>query len=132
MATDEGVRQGTGRGRDEWFALLDRWGAAGRPYPEIAGWLTGQHGLSKWWAQKLIVEYEQDRGLRPPGIRPDGTFEVTASKTVGIGVERAYDAFANGRQRRRWLTDGAMALEKSQPPLRAYFAWNGGPTRVQV
>ena len=76
--------------------MLDAWGAAGRPYREIADWLTGQHDLSNWWAQKLIVEYEQARGLRPPGVRPDGTFEVSASKTGG----RADRAPLRGLRRR--------------------------------
>lgn len=46
MAKVTGVRRATGRGRDEWFALLDRWGAVGRPYREIADWLTAKHGIS--------------------------------------------------------------------------------------
>src|SRR5687768_6490562 len=90
MAT--GVLSGTGRERAEWFELLDRWGASGRPYAEIAGWLTGEHGLSKWWAQKLIVEYEQDRGIREPGVRRDGSFEVGASKTVEAPLEAVFAA----------------------------------------
>ncbi|MGH8575878.1 MAG: DUF4287 domain-containing protein [Gammaproteobacteria bacterium] len=65
--SDEGVQRATGRGRDEWFTVLDTWGAPGRPYREIAEWLTGEHGISSWWAQKLIVEYQQACGLRAPG-----------------------------------------------------------------
>jgi hypothetical protein len=61
----------TGRDYAEWFQLLDAWGAPGRGYREIADWLVGQ-GFSDWWAQKLIVEYEQDRGLRQPGARTGG------------------------------------------------------------
>jgi hypothetical protein len=132
MAEKDGVRRATGRDRGEWFALLDGWGAAGRPFREIADWLTGEHGLSRWWAQKLIVEYEQARGLRPPGVRPGGTFEVTASRTVAAPVERAYDAFVNARQRRRWLADGRMSLRTSQPGSSARFDWEDGSTRVNV
>ena|SRR6266508_6912405 len=87
-SSQTGVRRVTGRDRAEWFELLDAWGAAGRPFREIADWLTGEHALSRWWAQKLIVEYEQARGLRPAGVRPSGTFAVTASKTVGVLVDR--------------------------------------------
>lgn len=132
MATSDGVTRATGRGRAEWFSLLDDWGAAGRPYREIAGWLTGEHKLSKWWAQKLIVEYEQARGLRAPGVRRDGTFEVTASKTVAVPCERLFDAFVDSRQRRRWLTDGGMRLRASQPGRSARFDWNPGGSRVSV
>ena len=71
-AMSSGIERATGRDRDEWFGVLDDWGAAGRPYREISRWLTGEHGMSSWWAQKLIVEYEEARGLRKPGVRPDG------------------------------------------------------------
>lgn len=132
MPKIDGVRRATGRDRAEWFALLDAWGASGRPFREIADWLTGEHGLSKWWAQKLIVEYEQARGIRPPGVRPDGTFEVSATKTVAVPVERLFDAFVNARQRRKWLPDGRMSLQTSQPGRSARFDWEGGPTRVNA
>jgi hypothetical protein len=132
MPKVDGVRRGTGRDRDEWFALLDEWGAAGRQYREIADWLMGEHDVSRWWAQKLIVEYEQERGLRPPGVRPDGTFEVSASRTVAVPVERLFSAFVNPRQRKRWLTDGRMSLRTSQPDRSARFDWEDGSTRVNV
>lgn len=132
MGKSDGVRRATGRGRDEWFALLDDWGAGGRHFRDIADWLTGKHGISKWWAQKLIVEYEQARGLRPPGARRDGTFEVTTSKTVAVPVKRLFEAFVNARQRRKWLTDGRMKLRTSQPGRSARFDWEDGSTRVNV
>lgn len=131
MKTD-GVRRGTGRDRGEWFALLDANGMAGRPYREVADWLTGEHGLSKWWAQKLIVEYEQARGLRDPGVRPDGTFEVGTSKTMAVPVEALFEAFVNTRQRKKWLTDGTMSLRTSQASRTARFDWEEGSTRVNV
>lgn len=87
---ETGVRRGTGRERGEWFELLDAWGAADHRSREIAAWLREEHGLSSWWAQKLMVEYEHDRGVRAPGIRPGGTFSVSASKTVAVPVERLF------------------------------------------
>jgi uncharacterized protein YndB with AHSA1/START domain len=132
MGQNRGVRRATGRDRDEWFAVLDAWGAGGRPFQEIAEWLTGEHHISRWWAQKLIVEYEQARGLRPPGVRPDGTFEVSTSKTMAVPVKRLFDAFVNARQRKKWLTDGKMSLRTSQPGRSARFDWEDGSTRVNV
>ncbi len=132
MAKITGVRRATGREREEWFALLDEWGAPGRRFQAISDWLTGQHGISRWWAQKLIVEYEQARGLRPPGVRPDGTFEVSATKTVAAPVERVFDAFVNTDERNTWLTDGKMSLRTSQPGRSARFDWEDGSTRVNV
>ena len=131
MPKVEGVQRATGRSRAEWFRALDEWGAAGRPYREIADWLTGQHALSRWWAQKLIVEYEQERGLRDPGVRQNGTFEVSASKTIDVPVERAFKAFVDSRQRKRWL-DETMSLKDSEPGRSARFEWPGDSTRVNV
>lgn len=128
----DGVTRGTGRSREEWFELLDARDAARRGYRDSAAWLVDEHGLSRWWAQKLVVEYEQARGVRPPGVRRDGTFEVTASKTVSAPAERVYDAFADGRRRRAWLTDGNMTLKTSRPGRWARFEWDGGSSRVDV
>jgi hypothetical protein len=132
MARSETMRRATGRDQGEWFVLLDKWGARRRQYREIADWLTGKHNVSRWWAQKLIVEYQQARGLRPPGVRPDGTFEVTASKTVAVPVERLFDAFVDTRQRKKWLIEARMSLKASQPGRSARYDWEGGPTRVNV
>lgn len=131
MAKITGVERATGRDRDGWFNELDSWGAVGRSYREIFDWLTGEHELSRWWAQKLTVEYEQERGVRPAGVRRNGTFEVSASKTVGVPVERAFDAFVNPRKRKSWLTDATMSLSDSRPGSSAKFLWDGS-SRVTV
>lgn len=131
-APTSGVRAATGRDRDEWFALLDAWGAAGRAYRDIADWLTGEHGVSDWWAQKLIVEYEEDRGLRAPGVRRDGTFTVTASKTISAPVDRLYEAFVDPTVRQGWLPDVELRVRTSRPGRSARFDWNSDGTRVAV
>jgi hypothetical protein len=125
-----GIGRATGRERQEWFAALDQWGAPGRPYREIADWLTGQHGLSEWWAQKLIVEYEQERGLRPPGIRRDGTFSVGTSTTVAVPVERLYQAFVDPQLRERWLHGVRLTERGSKPGRSARFDVDDGGTRL--
>jgi len=125
-----GMRRATGRDRQAWFEVLDGWGAAGRPYREIADWLTAEQGLSSWWAQKLIVEYEEARGLRPPGVRRDGTFEVGASKSVAVPLERLEAAFLDAELRERWLPGGALRETGSRPGQSVRFDWQDGATRV--
>jgi uncharacterized protein YndB with AHSA1/START domain len=132
QAQPDGVRRGTGRSREEWFALLDKWGAVGRPYREIADWLVGKHELSDWWAQKLIVEYEQARGVRPPGVRRDGTFSVGASKTVGVPVKRLFDAFLDPALRKRWLPGAVVRERDSMPGRVARFDWGDDGSRIEV
>jgi hypothetical protein len=43
--SDAAIRRASGRGWDEWFGLLDDWGATDRRHPEIARWLVGEHGV---------------------------------------------------------------------------------------
>lgn len=127
-----GVQRATGRDREEWFTLLDAWGAAGRPYREIADWLVAEHELSNWWAQKLIVEYEEARGLRDPGIRRDGTFEVGASKTVGVPVARLFAAFVDAKLRERWLPGVTIREPGAEPAQPLRFDWKDDGSRVVV
>lgn len=132
-AAPSGVRRGTGRERTEWFALLDAWGAAGRRYRETAGWLTAEHGLSDWWAQKLVVEYQQERGVRAPGIRPDGTFSVGVSRIVAAPVDEVRAAFVEPERRRAWLPDVVLRERTTVTGRSARFDWgHDGATRINV
>lgn len=130
MQEHSGVLRATNRTYDEWFALLDRWGASGRPISEIADWLEGEHGLSSWWAQKLITEYEQARALRPPGVRRGGTFTVGASKTVQV-PSNASTTPSWIRRTERWLPGAAMRERTSRPLRSACVSTSDCPIRRQ-
>ena len=130
MPTDK-PRPTTGHDRAFWFAELDAWGAAGRPYREIADWLTTEQGLSAWWAQKLIVEYEEARGLRDRGARRDGTFSAGASRTVAAPVEEVFEAFTDASAREGWLPDVNVEVHATQPGKVVRLDWPDG-TRVQA
>lgn len=128
--SSDALKSATGRDYPEWYALLDEWGAPGRPYRDIADWLTGQ-GMSDWWAQKVIVEYEQARGIRKPGARPDGTFTGGASKTLEVSAWTAFKAVTEPEVRRRWLPEPELTERTSTPPRSARFDAADG-TRVNV
>lgn len=100
---DEAVRERTGRTRDEWFALLDAAGATGWSHSVIARWLGDEHAVDAWWCQSITVSYEQARGMRAPGQRPDGTFETSASVTLAVPVDVAW-AWCTER-RGTWLDE---------------------------
>jgi hypothetical protein len=130
MPTNES-RPTTGHDRAFWFAELDAWGAAGRPYREIADWLTTEQGLSAWWAQKLIVEYEEARGLRDRGARRDGTFSAGASRTVAAPVGEVFDAFKDPTSREHWLPGVAVEVHAARPGKVIRLDWPDG-TRLQA
>ena len=54
--SDEAIERATGKRWDDWFTTLDRWGARNRKHPEIARYLTEQHGVGGWWAQSVTVQ----------------------------------------------------------------------------
>src|ERR687896_1889485 len=94
--SDERIRERTGRGWEEWFDLLDEWGAAERTHRETARWVAERqdaHPLA-WNVQAVVSSYERTRGLRAPGEQADG-YAITASKTVAAPVERLYDTFVD-------------------------------------
>jgi hypothetical protein len=106
ITTDATIRERTGRGWEEWFDLLDDWGAAEKPHKEIARWVAGQLDIPAlgWNAQAITTSYERARGGREIGERSDGSFTVTVSKTVAVPVEALYDAFADESLRERTTT----------------------------
>jgi len=130
--SDEVIRSNTGRSWDEWFALLDRWGAVERPHPEIARWLNEEHDVPGWWAQGVTVAYEQARGLRAPGQRRGGQFEVNASKTVAVPLERLFEAFADPELRERWLPGAAVEVRTARPGRSIRANWDDGATRLVI
>lgn len=75
--------------------------------------------------------YQRARGMRLKHQQAHG-FAVSASKTIAVPVDVLFDAVVNPRARRRWLTDGTMRSQSSQPGKAARFGWGDGSTRVSV
>jgi len=131
--SDEAIRQRTGRGWEQWFDVLDEWGAAELLHRDIARRIAAELGIDPlaWNAQAITMSYERARGLRAAGERPDG-FAVTAQKTVAVPVERLFDAFVDGSLRGRWLPDGQLRERTATKPKSARFDWADGQTRVNA
>ena len=129
--SDDAIRRRTGRGWEQWFNLLDAWGATERPHREVAAWVAEEHGIDGWGAQAVTVTYERARGLRAVGEGPDG-FTVTASKTVAVPVDRLYEAFVDRSLRERWLPEAELRERTATKPKSARFDWGDGTTRLVV
>ncbi|MFN2526867.1 MAG: DUF4287 domain-containing protein [Actinomycetota bacterium] len=126
------IRKNTGHTWDHWFRLLDKWGAKARKHTEIARWLRQEQEVDGWWSQSITVAYEQERGMRAPGQRADGTYSVTASKTVAAPAERVFKAFREERLRERWLGDFELTIRTARPGKSLTAAWEDGSTRLTV
>jgi uncharacterized protein YndB with AHSA1/START domain len=135
--SDEKIRQRTGRGWEEWFGLLDEWGAADHSHRETARWLAEQQGAHPlaWNVQAVAASYERARGLREPGEKDDG-YAITASRTVAAPVGRLYEAVLDESLRARWLPDARLVPRTATEPKSARFDWGedggGDATRVNV
>ena len=129
--SEEAIRRRTGRGWEEWFDLLDAWGAAGRTHTEIARWVAKEHSIDGWDAQAVTVSYERATGRRAVGQHADG-FTISASKTVAVPVDQLYEAFADGSKRERWLPEGRLRERTALKPKSVRFDWGDGETRVNV
>lgn len=131
--SDAEIRRRTGRGWEEWFDLLDAWGAPDRTHRETARWVAEQQGVVPlaWNAQAVVGSYEQARGLRAVGEHADG-FAISASKTVAVPVDRLYDAFVDAALRGRWLPDGELRERTATKPKSARFDWGEDGSRVFV
>jgi hypothetical protein len=133
LTSDERIRERTGRGWEEWFDLLDDWGAAERPHREISRWVADQLGIEPlvWDAQAITSSYERARGLRAVGETEQG-FAVSATRTVAVPVERLFDAVVDESQRLSWLPDGELSERTATRPKSARFDWGDGATRVMI
>ncbi len=90
--SDEAVRDATGRGWSDWFALLDAHEAFATDHKAIVALLRDEAELaSGWWRQNVTVEYEKARGLRAlAGQTADGSFQIGVQRTVDAPAEAAW------------------------------------------
>jgi hypothetical protein len=100
--SDASIRNGTGKGWDDWFRILDAWSGTDHDHTEIARYVNGEHGIDGWWAQSVTVGYERARGMRARNQRPDW-FEVSVSKTLDLSPLEAWHAFVEPKRRGEWL-----------------------------
>lgn len=102
----EAVREATGRGWDEWFAVLDAAGAADLAHGEIVAVIRSGHpGVSGWWRQSITVEYERARGKRVVGQTADAGFQVGVQRSVAVAPAEAWELVTTRPE--LWLGEGA-------------------------
>ena len=93
---------------------------------QIARWLNEVHQVDGWWAQSITVGYERARGMRAVYQKADG-FAASASKTVGVPVERLYAAFADEALRARWLPNAPLTIRSERPAKALHATWGAAP-----
>ena len=133
VASDADIRRRTGRGWEQWFDLLDEWGAGDLGHRATAKRVAELLGIRPlaWEAQAVTTSYERARGLRAAGERVDG-FGMSASRTIAATPDAVFDAFTDPARRAQWLPDSDLSERTATRPLRARFDWGDGTSRVHV
>lgn len=129
---DSAVEQRTGKTKEKWFAILDKWGADQRSHKDIAEYLYAIHSMDGWWAQMVTVEYERARGMRKVHQRCDGFFSVSVTKTYAVPIAMLYHAWADAKLRKKWLTDGDVTIRVAHENKSMRITWIDGKTIVAI
>lgn len=127
----EAVLKATGRAWEEWLRVLDKAGAKTMGHKEIALMLSRKFLVPSWWSQMVTVGYEQARGLRKLYEKADG-FSTTATRTVGIPLDKLYAAWSEPRQRSRWLPGAPLEVRRATDGKSMRMTWTRGNSSVVV
>lgn len=127
--SDAAVAEKTGRRWAGWVKILDAAGCAEKPHRDIARYVASL-GLQSWWAQTVTVGYERIRGLREVGQLRGGGYRTNKSRTFPVPVDRLFRAFADSRQRKRWLPE-KVVIRTANPNRTMRLTWEDG-TSVEI
>lgn len=89
------VANATGMQWAQWARILDDAGGAQLTHKQLAevahAAMPESVDNGGWWAQSVAVAYEQWIGRRIPGQAHDGTFQVSATRTVAGEMQEIFD-----------------------------------------
>lgn len=132
VPSDEGIRAKTGKGWDEWFAALDRAGAASLDHKAITAILHDKMKVGLWWGQMIAVSYERARGIRAMNQKCDGQFAVSVSKTLPVDLSTLYAAVADERARAKWFPKGPLKVSSQTKDKYFRGAWGKDGARLEI
>lgn len=129
---DDAIKARTGKGWEQWFAALDRAGAAKLDHRGITAILDEKMKAGPWWGQMIAVSYERARGLRAINQKCDGQFAVSVSKTLPVDLSTLYQAVADETQRKKWFPKGAFKVSSQTKDKYFRGAWGKNGARLEV
>jgi uncharacterized protein YndB with AHSA1/START domain len=131
--SDDRIRERTGRGWEQWFDLLDDWGALEMSHRDIARQVAAELGIDPlaWNAQAVTKSYERTRQGKLAGEHEDG-FTVNVSRTMAASPATVFDAFTDETSRAAWLPGAPLRTRTATAPKTAHFDWADDGSRVHV
>jgi hypothetical protein len=128
--SDAAVKAKTGKTWAQWFALLDKAGAAAMSHKDITKLLGTRHKLADWWSQMVTVGYERVRGMRKLHQTASG-FNTSVSRTLAAGLDQLFEVWDDARTRGAFLKE-AVQMSTRNPGKNLRFAWERDGGRVEV
>jgi hypothetical protein len=107
--SDAAVKANTGKTWAQWVKVLDAAGGRKLTHRELVAVVAGAHGIGPWWQQMVVVGYEKLTGKRQTHERTDG-YSISASRTFGVGVAKAYAVLSSPAQLKRLLPEATLVL----------------------
>ena len=130
--SDDRIRERTGRGWEEWFDLLDEWGAHEMQHRDIARKVAAELGIDPlaWNAQAITKSYERTRqgqARRRAGRRVHRERVPHHGRACGSGVRGVH-----GRHGTVRVAPGcpASSTRTATAPKSAHFDWADDGSRV--
>ena len=114
--SDDAIKEKTGCTWELWVKALDYSRAYELSHREIAKLVKEKWDTPSWWTQMVTVGYERIKGLRARGQQRNGTCTMNRSRTYGVDVQTLYDAWADGRRRKRWLDETGVKVRTATAP----------------
>jgi hypothetical protein len=114
--SDDAVKEKTGCTWARWVLALDQARAYELSHREIAKLVKEKYDTPSWWTQMVTVGYERIKGLRERGQQRSGTFTMSRSRTFDVDIETLYEAWADGRRRKRWLGESGVKVRTANAP----------------
>ena len=122
--SDIAVGAKTGKTWKQWFALLDKAGAAQLDHKSIVKLVGGTGRAGPWWRQMVAVEYERARGLRAIHQTATG-YTVSMSKTLQVDVTELFIATVDVKLRKKWFPEGDLKISSLTDNKYFRGEWNG-------
>lgn len=108
------IERATGTSWPDWRRIMTDGGAADAGHAGLARIALAAMGerveYPGWWAQSVAVAYEQDTGRRVKGQVADGTFQVSATRTLPGTMDEVFEAWL-ARAQKLTEIDGAAIVD---------------------
>ena len=111
--SDDLIEEETGRSSNDWYVMLDAWGAPKKGHRATVAELEGVFGLRERWAHIVAIRYEAARGLQEESSIPaDLVTALILNPTLRLKFEQM--DVADRRAAARWIEAAEDKPTRSQ------------------